>query len=340
MKKLFVIGIMISLFLGLVLSCYGEGSSDGNGGGTNYTPGQLSTFSVGRVAFNMHYAPRSSFKSDDNAINGKKDIFSTKVTVDHDFWVAETEVTYEQWYAVRTWAVNNSGYIFTNNAGREGSMGMDGAVPTSGNKLHPVTRINWRDSIVWCNALTEYYNVEKGTNLECAYKDRGGKVIRDSTSTTICDSLADYDHNAKGFRLPTSDEWELAARYQNGTNWIAGDHVSGDLTGYCYNSGISATESTIFAEYAWYSDNSNNGEPSYSTQPVGGKKANFLNLRDMSGNVNEWCFDWYPEYIGSYRIFRGGCWSFGAFFLQLGAVANDFPYHANNLLGFRPVRTQ
>ena len=68
------------------------------------------------------------------------------------FYMGKYEVTYELWYTVRQWALSN-GYAFAN-AGREGNDGTTGAAPT-GAKYEPVTTINWRDMIVWCNAYSE-----------------------------------------------------------------------------------------------------------------------------------------------------------------------------------------
>lgn len=65
--------------------------------------------------------------------------------------MAQTEVTYELWNAVHTWAFAN-GYTFAN-AGRKGSNG-------SGSDQQPVTTVSWREAMVWCNALTEYCNDE------------------------------------------------------------------------------------------------------------------------------------------------------------------------------------
>jgi len=66
-----------------------------------------------------------------------------------DFKLGQYEVTYELWYAVYHWAMRN-GYDFAN-SGTEGNNGTAGAVPTIA-KYEPVTTVNWRDTIVWCNA--------------------------------------------------------------------------------------------------------------------------------------------------------------------------------------------
>lgn len=357
------------LILVPTLSGCGGGKKGGGPGGTIYTPGQQSPpYTVGGVTFHMRYAPGGSFTSDDNTIRGDDNLPGgaghETVTVNNPFWIAETEVTYELWDVVYDWArgdINRDGtgndngngtradggliYTFAN-AGVMGDGMGDGTVDTN---QHPVTAVNWRDAMVWCNALTEYY-YENSDN--CVYYENAAYTtpIRSVSASNIdspyikaaaTGNTGMANCSAKGFRLPTSDEWELAARYhfKDGIEWMPGDHVSGDATGYCYNSGISTTESSIFEKYAWYQDNS-----SSSTHPVATTELkNALNLSDMSGNVWEWCFDWYPGHEGSHRVSRGGSWGFDAYCLQLGFVNWDNLGDAVRYfhgLGFRPVRTQ
>ncbi len=294
--------------------------------------GYEETMSAGGVSFDMRAVPDGSFFTapDD----------SGTAAVPDGFWIAETEVTYELWSTVHTWATS-SGYMFAN----AGTMG-DGTDDTD---QHPVTTINWRDAMVWCNALTEYYNDQNGTSLECVYYTNAAYTI----PIRSVDGSTDIDYpnpgsqddpyvksGADGFRLPTSDEWELAARYVDDSNSdgdikdanedYPGDHASGDTTSYCYPS--DGGTSTVFGNYAWYNDNS--GE---STHVVATRTANALGLSDMSGNVDEWCFAWKTG--DSLRVGRGCSWYHGEWYLRVGALMSHYPYYAWWHTGFRPART-
>ncbi len=310
------------------------------------------TTGAGNPTFDLAYVPGGTFPTgtgtETTAGSGAVD-----ATVDVPFWIAETEVTYELWYLVRDWAENTAGTYTFANKGREGNDGTDDAAPSSdGSENEPVTKINWRDGMVWMNALTEYYNVNNGTDpdLDCVYYTDTTYTtpIRISTNDSVDDPLvsgqedqpyikAGFSGNidmanctAKGFRLPTSMEWECAARYEDGTNWTAGNYASGAYTYYNDAADTNPANGVVdgkdandeVAVYSYYWDGSSWQPTGVSqTAEVGTKLPNVLGLYDMSGNVWEWSFDWYAS--GSTRALRSGLGtSFYPYVLQVGYIEN------------------
>ena len=154
----------------------------------------------------------------------------------------------------------------------------------------------------------------KGDNLpvECVSWDDCQEFIRKLNELT-----------GKQFRLPTEAEWEYAARGGNKSN----------RTKYAGGSDID--------NVGWYDGNSNS-----TTHPVGQKRANELGLYDMTGNVREWCQDWYDDYssasqtnpqgsAGGSRVLRGGSWSDDARYCRLSYRAWFVPDYKNFLGGLR-----
>ncbi|MBW8003867.1 MAG: SUMF1/EgtB/PvdO family nonheme iron enzyme [Planctomycetes bacterium] len=119
---------------------------------------------------------------------------------------------------VYTWAIANSYAFAADPRGREGN---DGTIrdPPTADKTEPVTTINWRDVMVWCNALSEkqaltpvYYT----DNLQPALL----KIVNDADTILpangdIANDCVKWDAN--GFRLPTEAEWEYVSRYRDGS---------------------------------------------------------------------------------------------------------------------------
>ena len=336
-KILFLLILTVSMFT----ACDGGSETAGTETGTETQPdtaGYKVTYTAGSVSFKMVYVPGGiTFPT------GIDD--SGSATVADAYLTGETEVTYELWYAVRDWAVSTASPAYTfANAGREGNNGTISDPPTA-DKQEPVTYINWRDAMVWMNALTEYYNAQNGTSLTPVYT-YSSAIIRDSqdTNATACDGAV-VSPTADGFRLLSSDEWELAARYiddansdgdiQDANEYYPGKYASGADAQYDATIGGSDIDGDGDVEYttdvAVYNDNSGS-----STALVKSKSSNALGLYDMSGNVWEWVFD----LDVSNRVRRGGSWSIGSNYLQVGYSSNYDPANKFVNIGFRFARTQ
>ena len=131
------------------------------------------------------------------------------------------------------------------------------------------------------------------------------------------------DFSSPGFRLPTESEWEYAARA--GQDFI-----------YSGSSNVD--------EVAWHAGNSGD-----RTHPVGRRGPSAWGLYDMSGNVYEWCWDWYGRYrqdasvdpsgavAGSDRVYRGGSWNSGSGFVRAAARNRCPPANSRGNLGLRVV---
>ena len=252
---------------------------------------------------------------------------SGRATVIGGYHMAATETTYELWYQVRVWAEAN-GYVFQN-IGREGHDGIIGAAPTE-NKLEPATYIDWRDVIVWTNALSEMFG------LDPVYRTSTGVIIKDSRYSNASQVDSAIQTNNNGYRLPTANEWEMAARWKNdivktngsilvsGRYWTPGNYASGAIAGY-YNENETRA-------VAWFSYGV--GDQRNYTRQVGLLLPNHLGIYDMSGNVREWTF----SALNSDRILKGGSYFFLDSVMQVG-IYNTAPITAGGTItGFRLVR--
>ncbi len=183
-----------------------------------------------------------------------------------------------------------------------------------GRGRRPVISVSWFDAIGYCDWLSDVEGLAR------AY-DNAGNLIDSRGNETIDPS------KVKGYRLLTEAEWEYAARggKKSRRNKYAGSNNPDEV--------------------AWYDSNSGS-----KTHEVGQKKRNELGLYDMSGNVYEWCSDWYGSYSssaqtnpyndsGSYRVDRGGGCYNDATYTRVAIRYYYSPTYTNLNLGFRIART-
>ncbi len=170
----------------------------------------------------------------------------------------------------------------------------------------PIHQVTLSDYWIGETEVTEaLWTAVMGSNP--SYYKKGDNYPVENVSWDDCQTFITKLNSLTGetFRLPTEAEWEFAAR--GGTK----------SEGYKYSG------SNTIGDVAWYTVNAydvGSSSPNYGKHPVATKAANELGIYDMSGNVWEWCQDWYGSYssaaqtnptgptTGTNRVFRGGGW--------------------------------
>jgi formylglycine-generating enzyme required for sulfatase activity len=351
-KRLFA-AIIISALIFSICGCSKSGTDVTSASLSE--PGDRMEFSSSGVSFGMRYIPEGIVFP-----MNFFDCVSSVITMEKSYLIAETEVTYELWEKVYDWAISEKdksegagAYSFIHE-GRQGGDNSSSGEPV-GSKHHPVTNISWRDALIWCNALTEWYNAQTGSDLMCVY------YTDESFSTPIraVDSADDYpciltpgsqdnpfvNPDADGFRLPSRDEWVLAARYQGDIDVNSEIDYNGPYFTKV-NSASGATDRVRDAEatgkVCWYNANSDGSTKTVGSAGTNGRKplkgnANYLGVYDMSGNVMEFSFDWYrPGEMGyCFRTIHCGSWAGTAECQSFSLRMNIPPYEGNNVIGFR-----
>ena len=189
----------------------------------------------------------------------------------------------------------------------------------------PVHQVTLSDYYIGETEVTqELWSAVMGSNPSYFYGNMQRPV--ETVSWNDCQTFISRLNELTGetFRLPTEAQWEYAARGGNKSK------------GYTY-SGSNAID-----DVAWYNDNSDR-----MTHPVKTKAPNELGIYDMSGNVWEWCSDWYGDYssaaqtdptgpaTGYYRVGRGGSWDNDATYCRVAFRGNSTPTNRFSHLGLR-----
>jgi formylglycine-generating enzyme required for sulfatase activity len=236
------------------------------------------------------------------------------------FYMDRYEVSKALWDEVYQWATNHSYGFSYAGSGKAAN--------------HPAHTMTWYDAVKWCNARSE-----KEGRVPAYYTDAGMTLVYKSGQ------VAPYVKWNTGYRLPTEAEWEKAARGgASGQRFPWGNTITHSLANY-YSS----------SSYAYDTSPTRGNHPSFQaggrpyTSPVGYFAPNGYGLYDMSGNVLEWCWDWYGSYSsssqsdprgptsGSFRVNRGGRWSYFANYCGAASRGNGDPTFGGDGIGFRSV---
>ena len=224
---------------------------------------------------------------------------------------ADRDVDYE--LPIHTVTISRAFYMSKYEVTQKQYEAVMGTNPSPNKGLNrPVDGVSWYDAVVFCNALS----LQEG-KTSC-YTINGTNVA--------------CNWDANGYRLPTEAEWEYACKAGTNTDFYSGSLLD--------------PNNDNLDKIGWYWGNSGIGAES-----VGQKQPNAFGLYDMSGNVLEWCWDWYSDYSseslsdptgpssGKYRVIRGGGWhNYYPHYCRSSFRTDNVPKEVDNYAGFRIVR--
>jgi formylglycine-generating enzyme required for sulfatase activity len=216
--------------------------------------------------------------------NTKSNYHGKNVTIS-DFYIGRYEVTQKEWLEV----MGNNPSKF------------------QGDNL-PVETVSWYDCVEYCNQRSIKEGLIPCYNIDKVHKDPNNQNPIDDIKWTVTTNAG-----ANGYRLPTEAEWEYAAgggQLSKSFTFSGGNDVD-EAAWYWKNSG----DTNLTGMWHWPTIEMNHNK----TKPIGSKNPNELGLYNMSGNVREWCWDWFGE-LGDKgtatkgnpneagRVWKGGGW--------------------------------
>ncbi|MFC0216003.1 formylglycine-generating enzyme family protein [Paenibacillus chartarius] len=209
-------------------------------------------------------------------MNTKSNYFGKSTTVS-SFYIGQYEVTQQEWKEIM------------------------GSNPSAFKGDHlPVEMVSWYDVVEYCNkrsikeGLQPYYHIDKNN------KDPNNRSEFDPIQWTVT-----IRAGANGYRLPTEAEWEYAAGggQLSKSYTYSGSNQADEVAWYWKNAG----DHILTGDWSWPAIENNKNK----TKTIGLQKPNELGIYDMSGNVREWCWNWYGDLdssSGAWRVVKGGGW--------------------------------
>lgn len=252
-----------------------------------------------------------------------------------DFYIGKLEVTFSEFskFIESTDYVTDAERRDTSQIAKQGFWGFQvgvnwrhdeaGQIRSVTKLLHPVIHVSWNDAIAYCNWLSEQHD------LQPVY--------------TILQDGVKANWNANGYRLPTEAEWEYAARDGGEDVRYSGASYNSIVQGignYCDRSCIFPWKKKIHSD------------DHIMSAPVGAYQPNDLGIYDMSGNVQEWCWDYYETDFyarspainpigplsGAFKVLRGGSWGSPPEELECTHRKFEYPDRTSATIGFRLCR--
>ena len=246
---------------------------------------QIPYYQVGNEIYNLIPCSGGTFiKGSDKQ---KKNNPPQEMKIEKSFLLGETEVTQELYQAIT--GQNPSTFSKFGN-----------------NPKNPVDNRSWYDALIFCNKLSDIYELDRYYIIT-----KQGKPIKENVVDMQRDFNVNINKDSKGFRLPTEWEWEYAAKAGTQLKYSGSDDAN---------------------KVGWHEDNSGN-----TTHPVKQKKPNAWGFYDMSGNVAEWCENSYDG-NASYHVYRGGNWGSGVSNMETTFRNRQTPHEVGNHIGFRVCR--
>jgi len=298
----------------------------------------------------MAYIPGGGFEMGDHFAEGGSDELPLHAVLLDAFFMSKYEITNQQYCDYLNSALgsgsiylssnvvygtgNNQGYCDTSASSSYSQIVYSGGVFTVGTKGgrdmsdDPMVEVSWYGAAAYCNWRSQQEGREQCYNL----------------------STWDCDFTKKGYRLATEAEWEYAARGGEHSPYYRfpwGDTISHSQANYYANpSGYSYDVSPTSGFHPDWNDRINP-----YTSVVGSFASNGYGLYDMTGNVFEWCNDWYGSTYystspydnpqgpasGSWRVLGGGGYNNNAYACRVAFRGTQYPDNQSNSYGFRIV---